>query len=55
MDTLSIILYAGAMLFAIATGCVRNYFYYREEIDVDIRTHLGSPLSSLSSLEDLET
>lgn len=53
MDTLYIILYAGAMLFAIATGCVRNYFYYREE--TDIRTHLGSPLSSLSSLEDLET
>ena len=47
MDTLYIILYAGAMLFAIATGCVRNY--YREE--TDIRTHLGSPLSSLEDLE----
>lgn len=51
MDTLYIFLYAGGMLFAITLGCVRNY--YREEID--IRTRLGSPISSLSSLEDLET
>lgn len=52
-DALYIILYAGAMLFAITLGYIRNNYYVREEID--IITHFGSPLSSLEDFSDLDS